>query len=449
MRSLYVFLCLLLIVSAGVAAAPLSGTWQTDITAEVDTLGSVTVKELTSSLLVAFDAGACLATSIVQLNQEHGLARLAFVVDSSLGAFTWGALTSFDATGDPGAFEQLDVYISTSLTGAHLYAFATIEGTQKAGALAGVYGSVGPCDLGAEIDLGAGLFPFSPLATLIHGISETVEDIWQRNIACWGDSLFAHDLSTCDVTFRETTLAARFPFACLDLVSITQFSCADGFTAILYLQEIDLGLSWLKLGPSHDGVIPGFRIGFFNLRKSVDISFSLELLKTTCITPYVSVILGKEGDDTLDHQFEGIQLDAVVLETTMNGISVFVTELFSGEYFMSENGKPCQPFGFSSCCTPIEGSEAIGIEIDGDSCCGGSFDFGLYTFFRVNDPGFGLLGWRHTRATLEYGVSENFTLDAGFSAWRSGVPVQFHFGFEFTWGSSPRLAPCCTGLRFG
>ena len=510
MRRVYTTSVLLMFVSAVAMAGPLSGLWDTDISFTVLPGGGIGSPYFASSILVAYElsswTGAAIATFSTGPSLSapiapilwggDGLSSVAFFADGTLGAFTLGSLAFF--SGDPGLFTRAQGFAAVSLAGAELFSFVALENRRysnhflvndglpgnnlygipnSAGAVIGAYGWTGACWIGAEVGLGLGTFggglnpglsvaSLRPLSAMLsqvfyamaYNVPASIQSFWRENEACQGALLYPY--GSCDLAFTYANFYALLPMACVDLYSAVRFDDIDGFSsAEVMLLDVDLGLSWARLSE--------LAVLFTEELKAVYLDFDLTLLDAVCITPYLSVLsggvlvpatdVGPSGavfpqDLAGPNVIDGISLDGLMLECSMDGITFIASEVFlvgnlvQGVY-LTATGRICQwtssSFAARQCCdiAPFMATEAIAIEIDGDTCCGASFSAGIYSFFYPEHGA--IFDWVGTVTSLTYGFSESLSLDVSLQVGAEGLQ-SLGIGLQFTWGSPPDYGDCCS-----
>jgi len=202
-------------------------------------------------------------------------------------------------------------------------------------------------------------------------------------------------VTSCDIGFTE------------------QYFHIDGFTFGCATFEVGLdilcsGFNWIAFG-AHDidlgvwGLIGDFYVKFGTLQKSVDFCLDFDL-DVICFD--IGVTLDYE-----DYFVGGFSIDSIVLETALNGVDFTSTTYFDGcisEVYDEANQytflKPYTGMKDGALSTskkiPSIGADYIGyytaecvkteywcvwetleLEVDGDSCCGGAFDFAIETGF--------------------------------------------------------------------
>jgi len=486
MRKAWVGAVVLIFVSVIACSQSLSILWDADMTFLTLHDGSITGPYVDSFLLTSFESNGWTSAAVATVG-TRGLSDLGFYADGTLGAVTVGGLVVFNPTNNDAiggvlfhqveGFEQADGFATLSLSGTQLFSFFSLDRSLlglestalRAGSFFGAYGWAGSCWIGAELNMGLMFALGSPVKRVLMGFAtpdspmffsaaEGVEDIWHENEFYRG-SLISPNAS-CDLAFQSAAVHALIPLACLDLYSSINFTCTDGFSSIeLMILDVDLGHPWISL--------EYLAILLRTASKDVFLDLDFEVLESTCIVPYISL----SQNPLTQHQVDGIRIDALLLEYTMDGVTFIASDIFNLYNSMSnpfgvvmtETGRPCrEPSRLLSVCGDLApwpfANEAIGIEFDGDSCCGAPFFAGIYTFFGANGmtpitatamsatcrplewaeipPPVGIFGWVGTTAELTYGLSQNLrgTVNLRVSPW--GLD-SFGFGFEFRWGSPP------------
>jgi hypothetical protein len=201
-------------------------------------------------------------------------------------------------------------------------------------------------------------------------------------------------VSSCDIGFTE------------------QYFHIDGFTFGCATFEVGLdilcsGFNWVAFG-AHDidlgvwGLMGDFYVKFGTLQKSVDFCLDFDL-DVVCFD--IGVTLDYE-----DYFVGGFSIDSIVLETALNGVDFTSTTYFDGcistVYDEANQLTFLKPYtGITAGASSTTLVQAIGtdwigywtpecvkteywcvwetfeLEVDGDSCCGGAFDFAIETGF--------------------------------------------------------------------
>jgi hypothetical protein len=238
---------------------------------------------------------------------------------------------------------------------------------------------------------------------------------------------FAVQTEGCTLAWNGASIWMDLPFVCLDVTIYASFTCTNGFESFgIWLYGIDLGLGWL--------VLEEVDIDFTVTTKSVGTYFGLSLGEFGCVTPYLTL----EGHQTDSNTITGITLNALALEFNYNGVTVKAGEIFDNTWYPWALNAAQYTFGFSktgditrTCIYNVAYDEFIGIEIDGDSCCGGLFDVGIYNFFDTSVTT-DLFAWQETLASISLGIGTNTQLYFGVSYLKTGLNW-LDIGVEFSW----------------
>jgi hypothetical protein len=247
----------------------------------------------------------------------------------------------------------------------------------------------------------------------------------------------------CTLTFTGLSLMVDFPIACLDVVALVDFNCDDGFQKACFLiRGLDLGAGWFD--------IDSLAICYQTAGKTLCIDFDLTLGDAICVTPYFDIVM--DGTYIVD----GIELAALMLTYNYNGVTFKAGEIFNhawereSEYLNAWNQcvQVDEEWYFTPCgsLTRYEGhgcafyvqdvypNEMFGVTIDGDSCCGGSFDVCLYNFFVAGaaDGAYGIFGWLGTYAQLTVDIGTQTYLGASLTISYEQIE-KFCFKFGFGW----------------
>ena len=405
----------LLVLGLGVFAyaGPLTGSWDTDFCIVVQTDGTVTFDSLDSILSVEYATCGWTFGTEFDFGMDYGFEDALFYAGGALGAFQFGTLVDFDPTG-VGEFTLWNGYVEIAIAGVDLYAIWAVEGADNAGFMLGGEGTVGDCYVYVEVDFGM-------VYSLYDDLGVTSPSAYFPTYFSAYYGYFTAD-GTCTATWQSLLAYVEFPFTCFDVWAEVYFNCTDGFDSISFgLMDVDLGISWLLL----DDVV----ITFTPTSKSVSLDIDIVALDTICIQPYFEVMYG-----SVQGQIDGVALEALVLDYTWNGVTFIAAEIF--DITGIEFNKYCDPLPLDT--TPDSGytgvaNEVIGIEIDGDSCCGGSFDAYVYNYFIFGETGTAkIFDWEHTCVGLTYGISSNVILDASIVVDVDGLQT-LCFGFEFIW----------------
>jgi hypothetical protein len=228
----------------------------------------------------------------------------------------------------------------------------------------------------------------------------------------------------CCVCFTEEYIYIDgFTFGCAENIAIGLDITCTGFNWLaLEVDNLDLGLCC-------SGITADFQIKFGTLTKDVALCFAFEAKETTCFEFAVSL-------DYSDFSITGFTIDSVTFEHTWNGITFSSTTLF-GSYsstitdeanqflFMvpvtgmtNADGDPIPSVERIVIYTPEPEHEFVSYEhwgyfdavcvyteeyrvweyftlaSEGDSCCGGAFDFSITTSFGTKFE-LDAYGWRY------------------------------------------------------
>jgi hypothetical protein len=224
------------------------------------------------------------------------------------------------------------------------------------------------------------------------------KDVCKQSLAKKGTYTIASP--DCCVCFTEEYIYIDgFTFGCAENIAIgLDITCAGFNWLALEVDGLDLGLCC-------SGITADFQIKFGTLTKDVALCFGFEAKETTCFEFAVSL-------DYTDFSITGFTVDSVTFGHTWNGITFSSTTLF-GSYsstitdaanqilFMvpvtgmtnaDEDAIPSvvwlDPSGVSVYLDPVcvytekyEVWESFTLASEGDSCCGGAFDFSITTSF--------------------------------------------------------------------
>jgi len=428
MRKALVFGALAVIAGALVAAAaPLSGSWSFLLETEIDPFA---ISRIESVLEVdyAISGWTFSSTAIVDLD---GFNNLYFDVAGRLGGFAIRSILDFDAAN--ASFGTWLASAMTPMAGMNLYAIFMLDNVGSvqtpaigSGFTLGGWGRAGDLSIWAQLQ-----FNMTDTSRWIYqyGYAWLLDQFIYRRCGHWYKPSTLIDVQTsgCTAFWSGADIWLEMPFACFDLVTHVGFSC-EGFDSVLFeIKEIDLGLSWLQ--------IKWFDVLFTVDSKSVNAVFDLTVAETVCITP----ILALEGSGT---QIEGIGLKALKLAYSWNGITFKSGHLFDEDGWTTYLNYPLVDYAYgwawdgeltyySECKVPSGYDEYFGLLIDGDACCGGSYDFSAFAWFDTGNSS-GIFDWIETRANLRIGIGSNAALTYGMSVTVDGLQWT-RLGFDFAW----------------
>jgi len=463
-------LVLSLFVMLGVgfaSSAQLQGEWDTWLKLDLDPFQ---LNSFYSFLDIQYLVGGWTleAATIVD---EDGLDAVWFEAYGSLGAFSAWSLVLFDpATPALLTFEN---GVELSIAGVDMYALFAIQDAYWAdvwfngastlpigvdygsGFAVGGIGTAGDIRIGLEVTWN--LHP-NLWFVFLYGLNGAVTDWTYTGCASdiwypyWYVGALGIVQTSCDVVFSYITAIAEFPICCADAYVGVMFSC-DGFECLSFLvQNIDIGLDWLKI----------YELSINYSIDSKDIAFAFQVVTgdIVCFKPYFTIV---NGDDyfTLD----GITLSALTLSCTVGGCEFYWGHIFEHcmvryagwmwESCIAPAGTYPEDYYFGALGNGLVRSpgackwgvnagtvllpdmwypdEVFGIQCDEDSCCGGLFSFGISNFFladvaaqeeanacegrkvaRVAPADLtGIFGWMGTYVELTVGVGSNVSLVGG------------------------------------
>jgi len=379
-----------------------------------------------------FDVDYTIGTFVFGLNAIFDLDtfdNLYFEVDATLGAFELHTFLDFEP--QTPAFMAWATSGKISIGGATLFGLFEVaelglpqEGLIGAGSIFGVTGTVGDVTV-----TGVSFFNMEP-ALAAYGLNglyfhfygfDTLAgwDVYTRCGTIIGKPYYIPwtvQTAECTLAWTGAGIWADFPFTCVDATVYASFSCANGFDAMgIWLSNLDVGLPWLK--------ISGIDIDFMIQTKSLYVYWDLELVDSVCITPYLSLL----GTNTT---IEGIELNALMLEYSYNGVTVKAGEIFNNTwragYVSSSRTYAFTLDGglsyYSQCYYNVAYDEFIGLWIDGDSCCGGAYDVYVINFFDYSDPiADTIFEWEETVAGIDVGIGTNVSLSIDMSLTTDGL----------------------------
>jgi hypothetical protein len=434
MKKALVLGLLVLGLGAAVYASPLTGSWATTIRFDGNPLA---ILNFESILQVDYTVGGWVLGANAIFNAT-AFDNLFFEADGQLGAFRFNSMLDFEP--QTPSFMAWTNAATLSLAGVDVFALFAVENLGTAdvpiigsGAILGLTGSAG--DISWSIVNG---FNMPVTGTMgyywyAYGYDWMIaRDAYQSSCGVFGawykpsTTPWTVQTQGCCVCWSGTSIYVDFPFTCLDVTAYVEFTCAVGFSGFGFaITGIDTGLGWLT--------IPELDIDFGIKSKALTTYFALEFGEWGCVRPYFQ-LLGA------GNEIQGIELYALALSYSFNGVTFKAGEIFAGEddtyggwlngsaydYGWSKTG------GFTSTCIYKDAyDEYFGIEIDGDSCCGGSFKVGIYNFFDIQATT-ALFDWQEMLASVSLGIGSNTTLYFGVSYLNTGLNW-FDIGIKFVW----------------
>jgi hypothetical protein len=386
-------LALVFTFGLGIAAfaAPLSGSWCTDIEFTITppvapvTVGAIAVSSFTSTLIVDYTVCGWVFESETVFGLTGWTAQ-SFTADGVLGAFTIGSTLIFSPS--DASFTSWDSTVGVSIAGVAFDAEFLLE-DDGAGWMFGASGNAGDCDFGAAVY-------FNSEMTAV-GLA-----LLQTPSYCF--------------CFESVDFTISFPFACIDLVDISLGFSTAGFDGVTFSVTgiVVPGLPWLTFG-----VDLTFDTG--DTGKVMTLTPAIDLGTFTCITLYYTwVELGAASCDTgLGLSLDSIYFYGISLEYTWNGVSFYSASSFDPLYNEDLTGYAAY-------------WEVFTISSEADSCCGGAFDFSVSTYFECESEVDFLFDWAMTEIAVGIGLGSNFNVTLGLVVDTTGFS-QMTFGFCVTW----------------
>ena len=390
----------------GVAAQSFSGTWDTDIVFDptpLDITSLVSILEIDYTISGwVFGANSRISTA--------GLMDLDFNVTGILGAFSLHSFLDF-ATVTP-AFSTWQNVVEVSIAGVDLYAAFALETLTSGigtGWAVGGHAVAGDVEVWVEADfnISSGLF-------LTYNYGYTLYD-WDNYFDCsdglWYNGFWSVQTSSCTAAFSNLDIVVELPITCLDFAIWVNFDCTNGFDYIKFmLNDIDLGAGFFQLDD--------LDITFKTTSKTVTTDFTATFGDAVCVTPYFDI----------EHTFAsitGIDLDALLLSYTYNGVTIKAGELFAtvpGETTNTNWWVGFTPSGsltHYALCAVTDANEFFGVWFDGDSCCGGLTSASIVVFFdgimgatSTTSSG-GIFDYVALYANVEVGIGAGFSIRGG------------------------------------
>jgi hypothetical protein len=432
MKKALVLGLLVLGLGAAVYAGPLTGSWATTIRFDGSPLA---ILGFESVLQIDYAVGGWVLGANAIFNAT-AFDNLFFEADGQLGAFRFNSMLDFEP--QTPSFMAWTNAAALSLAGVDVFALFMVKnlGTADApiigsGATIGLVGSAG--DISWTV-ITAFNMPVNGYYWWAYGYDWMIaRDAYKSSCYAFGGwskpSALPWSVQTqgCCVCWSGTSIYVDFPFTCLDVTAYVDFTCTAGFSGFgLYLTGIESGLGWLT--------IEEVDIDFTVDSKAVTTYFGLSFGDWGCVRPYFTL----EGADTT---ITGITLNALLLTYSFNGVTFKAGEIFDNTWYSWALPGDPETWGFTktgglsytaACIYNIAYDEYFGVEIDGDSCCGGSFKVGIYSFFDIDQDGTSLFDWAELLGSVSLGIGSNTTLYFGASYLNTGLNW-FEVGLKFVW----------------
>lgn len=431
-----------LILGLGVAAyaSPVTGSWSTYF--RLDTPTAIALDKFISILDVNYTVSGWTFGStavwkfIDGAPDVDGFTDLFFKAQGTLGAFSFKSVVDFDPTLP--AFRTWSSLARVTIAGLDAFAefavkdfSATTTPQIGTGAVLGFTANAGDLKFLGMVNFNAA---DNFWTYWYYGIDYAASMMWYNSSCNWpygnwysptGGYLADVQTAGCTLAWSSATFGVEFPFACIDVLAYISFSCTKGFEGFgFWLTGIDIGLGWLELSE--------LDIDFTIDSKSLFLYWDAVLGDSVCITPYVTF----EGVDG-GYSIEAITLNALTLSYSFNGVTFKAGEIFD-DTWRGGHLSSTRDYGFSmtggityTCEYNDAYTEFFGVVIDGDSCCGGAFNVGVYAFF---DPGAtaGIFDFQEVIGQVKLGIGSNTTLYFGASLLFDGLNW-VELGVKFAW----------------
>ncbi|MCD6142302.1 hypothetical protein J7J55_06255 [Candidatus Bipolaricaulota bacterium] len=425
MKTALVAIGLLVLIGSFVYGAPLSGSWTFSVRMDLQTF-SMTPE---SDIEINYSLGGWTFSSTA-LADLAGLDSVFFDAKGTLGGFALRSLVDFDASS--AQFRAGVASIATAIGGVNLYALSMLDnvGTTQTPSMGSGYTLGGWAQVGDLSFWGQMRFNMTDTSSYIYkyGYDWLLDHFIFKVCDTWllPSSYIDVQTSGCTADWTGADIYVKVPFDCFDLLTELSVSCAGFEHALFELSDIELGLSWLD--------IKWVDVMFTTTSKSVNTVFDVSVGNTACITPYFAL----EG---LGTNITGLSLKALKLSYTWDNLTFKAGELFDEDgWYPYLNYTGTRYYGWTwdgelatlPACTVTEGyDEYLGLEMSGDSCCGGASTLSAFAWFDTGNST-GLFDWAETRVKLSAGIGSNVTLTFGMSIPQTGTSW-FRLGIEVYW----------------
>jgi hypothetical protein len=420
--------CALGLGFAGFAASPFSGSWATDICFGPIVTGPLTVSSFLSVLDIDYTVGGWIFGMSMILD-SGGLDNVYFDVTGTLGAFSIASFLDFDPLPANPRFLKWENAAQVTIAGVQFYGlmavhnFSAVTNDIGTGWAFGAIGTSGDLKIGAGIDFNLTTLYGSPLYTMWNYGWDVLTGWVSYDCGSWTKGILDPVQTPNCVCWTNFDIYAKFPFTCFSVIFELNFDPTTGFDhAKFKIDDINVGIPWLLL----DDVDITFHVD----SKAVAVDWAL-VYTGVCFKPYISILPNPVGGYT-GYTITGIELNALLLSYTWNGVTFKAGEIFDntwGSYTWYFDAQ-----GNLTYYCPVNElyNEFFGIEINGDSCCGGAFSAGIYNFFIFNSTVGGIFDWQETLVNLEFGIASNLTLRVNLGV--DTVDINsLCIGFTFTW----------------
>jgi hypothetical protein len=464
MRKVWVWTTLIVLAAGGIGAAG-------EITGRVVSLSALEIDPfylyLETVIEVDFTQSGWTFGATALLS-EDGLEFLFLDAKGSLAAIDVYTDAGFDTSGgyvDGPLFEYWNSVATVSIAGLDLYAIALLSNhwyydaywddwedlpnEVGLGLRIGGWGAVGDVTLYGELQFNVDSYGYEdgPHWIWAYGFDDYVPvffghveygDWYGWSDWDWSFPGFTPHHPTCALPWSGADFVALAPFTCLDLYVGLGFTCDLGFEYLdLFVEHIDLGVSWLELAD--------FGIWFETDFKEVYGDLDLVVADLVCIKPYLSLDTSSGG-----FGIDGIVLNALTLEYEISpGVTFKAGEKFTeGGWFDYVSWTQQWWAGWSAWgeiaawhdilwtygwddLWSMDPEEYFALEIAGDVCCGGRFDVFIYNWFNIEQTDV-FMDWDQTVAGMRLGIGLHTTLI--FTVYASSEGDNYvAVGVDFVW----------------
>ncbi len=373
-----------LVLGLGIAAfagSPLSGSWTSSLTLDIQTTGAISVSDFSSTLEVDYTVGGWTFVSTTGFTLG-GWNTQEFTANGTLGAFTIDSDLVFDPAA--ASFTKWDTTGSVSIAGVDFSGEFLLTSSASAWKFK-ASGNAGDLSISAT--------------TFFNGELDA------------DGNLVAQTDSYC-FCFSSVTFDVSFPFACIDKVDASITFSQSGFDGVDFsVSGVEVpGIAWLTFDLKlsfDDGTGTG---------KSLSLTPNINLGDWSCIELYY--YLDTPTANGVD--ISGITFYGVSLSYTWNGVTFKDISLLDVDKYIS----------LIDSTWPSNYWELFEIKSSGDSCCGGAVDFTIDTYFSESSSL--LFDWGETDVSLSFGIGSNFTIDTGLVVDTTGL-TKVSAGFTVTW----------------
>jgi hypothetical protein len=256
MKKALVIGCLVgMVFGVAAFAGPLSGSWSNSFCFEYGADEEIKMLAVGGfSSVLELDYTVCGWTfSSTAIFLKHSFYNLWFEATGSVGAFGfYGVLDFFPQSV---SFKYLAGFVDVSIAGVSLYAGGGIKNfnynisTTPAigvGFVVGGYGVAGDCSIWVESQFNM----CAKIGTIYwYGYDYMLDTLlYLSGTSCSWVKDVCLVQSTCYAIWSGLDIYVNYSFACLDVLTMVNFDCVDGFDHITFaLEDICLGLPWLEL----------------------------------------------------------------------------------------------------------------------------------------------------------------------------------------------------------